>query len=449
MIGLLIAVIVGAALMLVLMAVRTRSSKGGGDESPTNRAKKHNNAGKIREYTKKLSHNPHNVSALTALSQIYYEDGAFDKAMPLYETLFGITTAHPEIDIFKTGLRLGICASKAGNNDLAMKALIAAYKKNPIDYETNYYFGLLLYKVGEWQKAVACLRKVLVIKPETLGVNKPMGMCLYKMQRYKESLPYLRRAAEESANDKEVLYAMANAMEESGIGDKALRIFMHLRTDKQYGGQSCLSAGMIHERMKQQALAVADYEIAMKLENVDPKILANIYYRAGSCHIALNNIPQALDMLKRVQTITPNFKDTNALIQRYQELNSNSNLQIYLMGPSAAFVALCRKAVPLFYQKSIIHFNDINVLSDGVEILCTVQSGSWEDTELFRFYRSTSPVGELYVRDLHAKIQESQIDKGVCVTAGSFTDEAKRYADGRPIDLYEKDKLMTTLKRIK
>lgn len=450
MVGILIAVIVGAALMLGLMALRTRvSSKDTDEKSPNKKVKRHNSAGKIRDCTKKLSHNPHNVGALTTLSDIYFEDGAFDKAMPLYDTLFSINAAHPEIDVFKTSLRLGICAMKTGNNDVAMKGLIAAYKKNPIDYDTNYYFGTLLYQTGEYQKAIACLKKVLVIKPETMGINKPMGLSLYKMQRYKESLPYLRRAVDEAGNDKEVLYSMANAMEESGIGEKALKVFMHLRTDKQYGAQSCLLAGMIHERLRQQSLAIADYEIGTKLEDVDPKTLTNIYYRAGSCHIALNNIPQALEMLKHAQSITPNYKDTGALIQRYQELNSNSNLQVYLMGPSAAFVALCRKAVPMFYPRSIVHFSDINVSNDGVEILCTVQSGAWEDTEIFRFYRSTSPVGEIPVRDLHAKIQESQIDKGVCVTAGTFTDGAKRYVDGRPIDLHEKEKLMAILKKVK
>lgn len=454
MVGVFIAIIVGAVLSLGLMAIKgggktKKSSSSSQSSSSGAKPKKKNNAGKIKDYTKKLTHNPHNIAALTGLSDIYFEDDAFDKAYPLYETLFDISSAHPEVDVAATGLRLGICASKAGDTDTAMKGLIAAYKKNPIDYETNYYFGITLFQKGEWQKAVACLKKVLMIKPETPGVNKPMGISLYKMQHFKEALPYLRRALDEASSDKEVLFSLAMAMEESGVGEKALKVFMHLRGDKEYGAQACLSSGMIHERMKQQEAAVQDYLMVGKIEGADPKILVNIYYRCANCYIALSNFAAAIEMLKKVQAINPAYKDTNALIARYAELNSNSSLQTYLMGPSAAFTALCRKAVQALYPKSIVHFNDVALSAEGVEILCTIQSGTWEATEIIKFYRSTSPVGELYVRDLHAKIQEAKIDKGVCITAGTFTDGAKRFVDGRPIDLIEKEKLMSILKKVK
>ncbi|UKI53529.1 MAG: restriction endonuclease [Treponema sp.] len=83
-----------------------------------------------------------------------------------------------------------------------------------------------------------------------------------------------------------------------------------------------------------------------------------------------------------------------------------------------------------------------------MEVLCEVQASKWTDTELFRFYRSTGAIGELYVRDLHSKIRDIKCDKAFCVTAGSFTEEAKKYAEGRPIDLIEKTKLIQVLNKL-
>ncbi|MBO4546889.1 MAG: restriction endonuclease, partial [Treponema sp.] len=57
-------------------------------------------------------------------------------------------------------------------------------------------------------------------------------------------------------------------------------------------------------------------------------------------------------------------------------------------------------------------------------------------------------VGELFVRDFHAKIKDKKVDRGYCVTPGTFSEEAHKYVEGRPIDLIEKTQLMALLKKV-
>ena len=90
----------------------------------------------------------------------------------------------------------------------------------------------------------------------------------------------------------------------------------------------------------------------------------------------------------------------------------------------------------------------IEIFSLHVEILLNVDSSKWEDTEIFRFYRTTGSIGELYVRDFQARVSDSKADRGICFTAGSFSEEGKKYAEGRPIDLVSKDALVKLLKKI-
>ena len=241
---------------------------------------------------------------------------------------------------------------------------------------------------------------------------------------------------------------MASAMEETGLGDKALKIFMHLRPDPVYGPQSCLVAGSYHDKVKEYPKAIQDYEIALKLENVPPETRLAIYYKLSQSYLAMHNIAKALYYLKQIQAITPNYKDVNQLVNRYQELNQNSNLQAYLMSGTSDFVALCRKFVIGYYQGSFVKIEDVSVAAESIEILCSVEGGKWEDTQLFRFFRSTGAIGELYIRDFHSKMRDIKCDRGFCVTAGAFTEEARKYVDGRPIDLIEKNKLVAILKKI-
>lgn len=443
----LIAIIVGAVLLILIMNIRSLSGKKrGGKETAASKQK--NRAAIVRECTKKLTHDPHNIGALQPLADLYFGEQNWEKAYPLYDALYDLSLVHPEIDVEKDSLRQGICALKVNKPDEGMKGLAAAHKLAPDDFETNFYLGQLLYLKKDYEKAISCLRKAHTINPDSTEVNRPLGFAYYQSQHFKESLPFLRRVLDEDPQDKETLFDLASAMEEAGYGDKALKVFVHLRPDPDFGAQSCLAAGMIHERTKQFPQAVQDYEIGLKLEGVPPDVQTTLRYRLANTYIAVNNISKGLYYLKQIQNSVPNYKDVPVLVQRYQELNSNSNLQTYLMAGTSDFVALCRKFVEAYYPEANVKIEDIAVVTESIEILCNVEASRWEDTELFRFYRNTGAIGELYIRDFHSKLRDIKCDRGFCVTAGSFTEEAHKYVEGRPIDLIEKNKLISVLKKI-
>ena len=62
--------------------------------------------------------------------------------------------------------------------------------------------------------------------------------------------------------------------------------------------------------------------------------------------------------------------------------------------------------------------------------------------------RSASQVGELIVRDLYGKIKEMKAGKGICVSGGSFSMEAKNFVEARLIDLMEKEDLVELLRKV-
>ena len=45
-------------------------------------------------------------------------------------------------------------------------------------------------------------------------------------------------------------------------------------------------------------------------------------------------------------------------------------------------------------------------------------------------------------------MRDTKVDRGFCLTAGTYSAEAQKYVEGRPIDLIEKQKLITVLKKI-
>ena len=399
----------------------------------------------IKDATKKLTSDPHNVSALTELGNLYYKEHNWQGAFPLYSTLANLASTRAGINLAEVKLRCGVCATNLNKYQEATKFLLDARKLNPDVFDVNFYLGKVLVEQKEIEKAIPLLKKAITINNDVPECYALIGKAYYFSKKYKESLPYLRKALDSNPEDKELLFSMADALNESGTPDRAIKVFMHLRPDPVYGAQSCLAAGIFHTRCNQNDDAIKDFEIGIKHENAPIDLLLNIKYRLAQCYIKDSNMVAGLNLLKNIQTIYPNYKDVPALITKYQELNQNSNLRTYMIGNSNEFVALCRKIASTFFKKSRTKVIDINVSADYAELLTEIDTDKWQEVISFRFYRTTGSTGELYVRDFHAKIRDEKAGRGICFTAGNFSDEARKYIEGRPIDLIEKAQLSKIL----
>lgn len=426
-------------ILMILSGSKSKQGKGGKQKSRQN---------VIKDATRKLAQNPHNPDGLIPLANLYYQDQLWEKAYPLYETMLNIAVAHPEINLAQAALRQGICALKVGKNEEAFKGLLQARKINPDNFETNFYLGQALINNKEYDKAIPILRKALMINKEVPEIYKYLGLALYQNHNFKESLPYLKRGLDISPDDKELLFSMADAMKEAGSGDRAIKVFMHLRPDPEFGARACLAAGLIHQNAKQHDKAVQDFEIGLKHINAPIEIITQIRYRLAHSYLETSDIGRALVCLKDIQGTVPNYKDVPALIARYQELNQNTNLHTYLISNNSDFIALCRKIVSVYFGKAYVKVLDINAMADCTEVQTEIETAKWEDSVLFRFYRTTGSVGELFVRDFHARIKDLKSGRGICFTAGTFTEEARKYIEGRPIDLTDKAGLIKILNRI-
>jgi hypothetical protein len=119
------------------------------------------------------------------------------------------------------------------------------------------------------------------------------------------------------------------------------------------------------------------------------------------------------------------------------------------MASSADFVALCRKVVMTYFPRSNIKIVNISVnTNQWADILAEVDTPKWSDLIMFRFIRTQGSVGELTVRDFHSHLKEVKAGKGICITVGTFSEEAKRYTEARLIDLIEKDRLTAILNSV-
>ena len=142
-------------------------------------------------------------------------------------------------------------------------------------------------------------------------------------------------------------------------------------------------------------------------------------------------------------------KDVKAKLSKYQEINTNRNLQIFLLASSSEFVTLCRKIAANYFSRAAAKLLDISLhKSEYVDILAEVHTQKWEDLVLFRFIRTTGQIGELMLRELNARIKDLKAGRGICITSGTYSESVKSFVEARLIDLMEKEELLKLFKRI-
>lgn len=439
-----VVVIIIACLAVLLLSFLGRKKDAQGPKKP----RKKDRSVIIRDASRRLAQNPRDPEALSAMGDLYYQEQDWEKAYTAYTVLVDLAPSSPKLDEFECSLRFGISAIKTNRIQEATKGFLLARKMKPDHFEVNYNLGYICYTQKEYEKAIPFFKQALIADTENVLAQRYMGFSLHKANRYRDALAYLKKALDLQPDDKEALFAMAESLFESGATDRSLKIFSHLRPDPVLGPQSALYAGIIHAQTNQHDKAVVDFDIGLKHENIPAEIANDLRYKLAITLIKTQDLARALATLKDIQRITPGYKDVPALIVRYQELNQNKNLQTYLMAVQSDFVTLCRKIVVQFFPAAKVKITDISVFADYSDIVAEIDTAKWSDIVIFRFFRSQGSVGELLLRDFHGRIKDLKAGKGICLSAGIFSEESRRYTEGRPIDLYDKDRLNKILNSV-
>lgn len=441
--------LIAGVIMIALVAVLTLfMGKNGGGSTKDKKTSNRNKAQIIKEANKKLAKNPHDPAGLIPLGDVYFSSQIWDKAYLIYNDLSKLDSKSGFVNLDECFLRLGISALQLGKNPEAVQALVSAYKINSVSFENNFYLGKAMFNQKLYEKSVPLFKKAILAKPESTGVYFLLAQSLYFAKKYRECLSFFKKALDEDPSNKEALFNMSDAMFQEGRGDRAIKIFMHLRADPVYGARSCLRAGIFHTKINDLNSAIQDYEIGLKHENEPSDIRVEIEYNLARCYFEKNQIAKGLALLKAIRNSVQNYKDVNSLINRYQELSQNNNLQIYISANSNDFVTLCRKFILTKYKNSNVKIQNIEKDSLYTDILTEIFAATWQDVVLFRFFRTTGSVGEIYIREFHEHMNDVNAERGFCVSAGIFSEESKKYIEGRPIDLIEKTELTKILKQI-
>jgi tetratricopeptide (TPR) repeat protein len=403
----------------------------------------------IREANRALAHNPKDARALNALAGIYYADQDWEKAAGTYRQLIDLVPTSPALNEHEIMLRHGLASMKTGDHQGAYRSLVLARRDHEDQFDINLNLGQLELRRKNYERAASLLRNAQASRPDHAETAKLLGQAYYRMKRFRDAIPLLRRIAEAEPDDKESTFYLGQAYYEGGHTDDAVRTFGRLRADPVYGPRAALMAGSLHLKARRYDEAETDFQIGLRHSDVPTEIVLETKYRLAAAYTRKRQLGKALEQLQDIARINPSYKDVASQLERSRELASNRNLQTYLMSTTSEFVGLCRRIVMKYFPGSITKITDISAgSSEQVDILAEVSNPRWEDVVLFRFVRSSGAVGELVLRDLYSRMKEVHAGRGICASAGVYSEAAVSFVEARLIDLVGKEELTKLLKAV-
>jgi Flp pilus assembly protein TadD len=402
-----------------------------------------------RDMERRLERNPRDVAALQALAEASWHAGAWHDAGERYGRLLDLVGVEPGVDETTAIVRRGAAAYRLGRLEDAYRDLAVARTRDPSSFEAAWFLGCVEEARGEHEKAAASLQVACQLDPSHSDAARLLGLCLARAKRFREALPHLQRAVDLAPADAPARFALGQALHAVERSAEAVACLARLHEDPQFGPAAALFTGTLRLNARDHGRAVADFEAGLRHEGAKREMRLELQYRMASALLAMNEVNRAVAAWKDIEAVAPGYRDVVALLGRYREMSGNRKLQVYLLAPTTQFVALCRRLAVAVYRQATVKLASISFRqAEYVDILAVVTTRAWTDGVLMRFVRTPGVIGELVLRDLHAKAKENKAGRCFCVCPGTFSETARKFVEARMMELADGQVLAKLLERV-
>jgi tetratricopeptide (TPR) repeat protein len=391
---------------------------------------------------------PKNAEAHYFLGTAYHKEGRDELALIEFKTAnqIGISGKNiPEVE-FRQLLAQLFVRSKQGEE--ALKEYLLLIKLMPNRAEYYYWAGKLFTERNRVDVAENYLRKAAELSPRDGKIHYELGVMLYKDKKTREAKAALETALKYQSGNAQIHFFLGKIQKDAKDYIAAAGSFEKAARDAEFRIRALVERGGCFMALNAVDRAIPDLERAVN-SITDEAGQDSLYarYFLGLCYEKIRELDKAIAQWDKIYTRQKNFRDVGTKLTQYQELRSDDNIKDYLTSPPADFTGLCKAVVD---QVMDLHVQNEKTLSEGCEIVAIENdSVKWRNTRkmprLIRFYRSPDPVDEPKIRAILDDAKAKNIARAAIVTSAEFTRAALDYANSRPVELFNKEKLQGML----
>lgn len=323
-------------------------------------------------------------------------------------------------------------------------------KLDPTDADNFYQVGRIYEQQNRYDLALGFMQKCAMIDKKHAKAHAEIGLMLYRTKQFNEAKKEIDIALKLSPETYSSYYYLGKILKDAKDIPGALKAFEKAQRDQEVKQKAIIEHGSCYLVVNRYDNAAVDFQRAIDLDKTDsiPETLYARYFLA-LCYEKSRKIDKAIEQWEAIYKHNKGFRDVSAKLSEYKDLQANDYLKDYLTCSNEEFSLICKNATMKALNLQILTCDmkkwgcQISAVNKGDDSWMSVR----KQVIMIRYYRDPEPVADQQVIEALDNMKSQNYVKGYMFSSSGFTTTAKRYAENRPIELIEKQKLEAVLSK--
>jgi tetratricopeptide (TPR) repeat protein len=409
--------------------------------------------GQIRPAIKKLNDILHkderNAYAHYLLAEAYLKDGNPSYSIVELRQVIKISAWDDkvnEIDVRKKLARLYTEGKKPSD---AKNEYLILTKLEPDNYENYFLLGQIFYEAGVMDKALPYLKKSVQLNVKNVEAQYLIGQIAYRTGNHQEAKNSFVEVIKVDQGNYKAHYFLGLVLRHLNDFEWAIKEFEIAQKSEDIRAKCFLAKGTCYLDKEQYSKAASEFEKGLKSVPKGSETELNMRYFLAEAQEKSRDIHSAIANWERIMEINKKFRDVAQKLKNYEDFRQDDRIKDFLIASLSNFEFLCRKIVEAMGLSVL----EVNIISDTEIMILGSENEERRNTrriqKLVRIIRTTDTISEAPLRRIHEDLKPKNAQRAVIVTTGEFSPEAVEFSNTRPIELFDKTRLLTLLRSIK
>ena len=337
---------------------------------------------------------------------------------------------------------------KYNQQNEALKNFLLLTKLDPHNADNFFQVGQIYEQQNRYDLALGFMQKCAMLDKKHARAHAEIGLMLYRTKQFNEAKKEIDIAIKLSPDTYSSYYYLGKILKDAKDIQGAIKSFEKAQRDPDVKQKAIIEHGSCYMMANRYDNAMVDFQRAIELdkENSQPETIYAHYFLA-TCYEKCRKIDKAIEQWEIIYKKNKGFRDVSAKLSEYKDLQANDYLKDYLTCSNEEFPMICKNAA--------IKGLSLQVLScDSTKWGCQItgvnkSDESWmavrKQVIMLRFYREPEPIEEQQIHDALDTMKSINSVKAFLFSSSGFNTAAKRFAENRPVELLEKQKLEAVL----
>lgn len=339
---------------------------------------------------------------------------------------------------------------KYNQQNEALKNFLLLTRLEPKNAENFYQAGHIYELQNRYDIALGFMQKAVMLNKKHARAHAEIGLMLYRTKQFNEAKREIDLALKLSPETYSSYYYLGKILKDNKDLQGALRAFEKAQRDPDVKIKAIIEHGSCYMMANRYDSAMLDFlrEIELDKNNSFPETLYARYFLAA-CYEKSRKIDKAIEQWEEIYKRNKSFRDVSSKLSEYKDLQTNDFMKDYLTSNNEEFSAICKNAAEKGLNLQVL---SCDIKKWGCQITGVAKGDeNWMNVRkqvlLLRFYREPESIEEKTVMETLDNMKQLNCTKSYIFSSSGFSQSSKRFAENRPIELIEKQKLEAVLSK--